>query len=654
MNNQHSSNSSTQNLEWINQALSCLPPKIADSMLKRESFVRYHQIPVSPNVNLSRINASFNQELLYDGIREVFSRMKPQKQIIDTESNTWTLLLDKSLNLDQLALKSENGKIYSLPNFLPISPKRENRKNYFKQLTKDGYITREFAESWRKILEQRALNYDEYWKFYSELRISPTFYLNDIKDYIRYQYLEPKRMVPNSRAYFEQLIGKFDGSNSISDYATNEARSHITNLIDWQMEEGYKFCLRLSMHSSMKAEVAKKQVESKEFKKTLESLISGGDRTSQLGAITVGLTKLSQLPEVEPLIFELVKQILNDDLEDEHGGFNLLSMLYVLIDGEIARTKIFYDSPPFYRRFASLTHASCLQEILSTVTSDSKSKFSDWVMKLRGQHYYFRNFSEMHFDPRWCAEFTTGKFFKNYFVHQIIRSIELVGVQNISNQFQNLLTNSSANVLKFKKFNSTDALASPLDGTEFCEKITPKEILDSITKSLEPEYNKRFNTRFLWERINKYTDLQKKDEFIEVLLKQYHLLLEDLNDENELFEVMLDLANITAIAGSTKLANHYKLFCQQYRSFHNSQWSDSYELQCCLISSTAIQDDQSRLQFVGTWVTELSHCSTSENISMLLSCIFHLCQVEPKFWKYCSRADAILSFCHSQDKSESP
>src|SRR6185436_18369948 len=112
-----------------------------------------------------------------------------------------------------------------------------------------------------------------------------------------------------------------------------------------------------------------------------------GDPVSQVGAIECGLAHLELYPELEAIIGRIVQKVIADNPDSEDGRLKLLCSMVVLVDGELARTGICRERPPFWRRLASIAHASVLQRAIleaGMIPSD----FNDWAMQNRGQSYY--------------------------------------------------------------------------------------------------------------------------------------------------------------------------------------------------------------------------------------------------------------------------
>ena len=62
-------------------------------------------------------------------------------------------------------------------------------------------------------------------------------------------------LVPSSRRYFERLVGVYDGSASIRDYASGTGRELIHQLVSWRTYDGFLTSLYLSSHAALTDEI---------------------------------------------------------------------------------------------------------------------------------------------------------------------------------------------------------------------------------------------------------------------------------------------------------------------------------------------------------------------------------------------------------------
>ena len=256
-------------------------------------------------------------------------------------------------------------------------------------------------DTWRDILADRALEDDEVDPFHSDVRDTPVHLMRTIYSEMLAGKSSVSSLVPSSRRYFERLVGAHDGSASIRDYAIGAGGRFLRELSAWRPYEGFLFSLFLSSHSAMTAEIGVERLKREDLVRVYDFIERRGDMISRMGAIEVGLRILPENPEIEPFLIRLVEHIRDDDVDGSTSGFKLFSALLVLVDGELARTRLMSAEPPFYRRLASLSQATLIhrQVVKSGIECDA---LCEWALNSRGEQYYMQSLSDMRMEPPLC------------------------------------------------------------------------------------------------------------------------------------------------------------------------------------------------------------------------------------------------------------
>jgi hypothetical protein len=105
------------------------------------------------------------------------------------------------------------------------------------------------------MISERPLEDGEVDEFYSDFRDTPIYVARLIRSEIAAGQVSVSSLVPSSRRYFERLVGAYDGSASIRDYAAGTGRHFFQQLSAWRPDEGFLFSLFLSSHAAMTAEI---------------------------------------------------------------------------------------------------------------------------------------------------------------------------------------------------------------------------------------------------------------------------------------------------------------------------------------------------------------------------------------------------------------
>ena len=636
--------------ELARRAILSLSPDILDVLLRQSDFTEQYSIPVATEIAFHNIDEKFEQNLICDGARKIYAGSKTVS-IKDTKGNSWTLTMEKSLNKQSpykpLFLNDENDAIIHLQNHELLSPNLKDRKNYFERITKENFYSQSFYKKWFEILKTRPLSNSEFYQYFREVRISPNYFLESNKDSFRMGLIDVTKMVPKSftHEYFELLVGKYDNSKTISDYAKIGAKKHIEALLDWHPIEGIRQSLLLSIHSTISAQIDARHLTLSEMTELLESIIASGNSLLQFGAIQLGLDYMKAQPNIEPQLVELINQLKDDDVESKSSKLRLLNILYILVEGELARTRCLAKFPPFYRRLASFAHAGLLQQSLFDLNLDL-DKFSKWSMEGRGKFFYFQTFSDIQFDSRWNPDFTTALVLKDYYINRILNKFRLIENQktnNLSSELKTLISSESEPSLLSTRRLPYVLFSGPVDGSEFSSKKIPNEVKEEIESGIS---NKKIDLNIVkvfitW--IMKFDNSQVFKCVVEFLIQNFKFPLVNVKTEIEIFDVLNDLSIIAAVTKSESLSMHIKSICQRYRNRGDESLASLSEFQCCLTSSNAYKSNEERRKFVQDWLIELSYKKDDNAKISLLSGIQHLCHVEPEFWKYCNQAEAAIS-----------
>ena len=627
-------------------ALGCLEPGFRDDLLRRPEFAKSLQKDYIPRTSFDGNEPSFNQFQLFDAIREVFSNSET-RELVDSNEKVWKLSplkLEKKIEGKiPLLLKAEGGLEFRLVNYEPLATEKEIRLNFLKAIKRERFLSKVHIEKWRIILQERHLTNVEFEDFYKLIMMSPSIFFVTMTNRPFSSSIQTSILIPNSKDYYEQLIGKYDGSSSISEFATKGARAHIKELLSWHPKNGLIQCLLLSTHTAITSEICNVIDSPMEFEKMLKLLSTSEDTVSKLAVICIGLSQLPKKPQYETYLIKLIEQLRDDDPEQIESVFNKLINLFIFVDGVLASTKCLGKVPPFYRRMASFAHAAQLQRFLMTRVSNLDEFFKS-VHKTSAQLYAYQTFSDLQSDPRYFPDFTAPYLLKDYFLNHIMSHSEKIKFAGFSKKLVNLISGTNDKSLSNAISLLGDYISGPIEGGEFSFDEIPNEIKELQNADFDSLELNDITCAFMnWVIKCDNADLYKY--VLENLSGKLDIFDLELSDESAVIEILNNLSIIAAITKSENLAKQVRKLCYQIRSINQNLLKIEIELQFCLVASHAIENDEIRRKFVGYWITDLSFGISKDEAKKLFLGLRCLCQVEPEMWNYCSRADAALSSC---------
>ena len=622
-------------------ALELAPPLIRDTLLEESGFREEYGFITDPILSFPNSGVSFRRSSLYDAIRKVLSGAA-EKKVTDMKGQKWRLKnINKKEKLPNLSLFS-GEKSFALPTFVALSPDRATRLRFLGEAASDVNLSNIALAPWRNILSERALENDEVDTLLDEFRDTPVAKTRSISRDIKTRQISTSSLVPHSRRYFERLVGIYDGSTSIRDYASGSGKTLFDQLSAWQPYEGFLFSLFLSSHTLLTDEINVDQLNSEDLVRAFDFLDKHGDRISQLGAIEVGLRVLPSRPEIEQALILLIEQIRDDDVDEKASGFKLLSALFCLVDGELSRTRLFSSEPPFYRRLAALSQAALIHHQLVSLSVDI-DQFSEWAFSNCGG-FYLQSLVDMRSEPRWDPDFVMASHMKADFFGRILNAAKKHEQNITGSQIYDLVFGDEAGSLQpFSDFLET-WFPGPLEGIEYTQSVLPPKFAEAIETQLGVEEVGPSSFTALVNFALVYRIDADQAELAVTALKRADHRIPNIENRQQLVAMLDGLAKVAAVSRSLTLADELQILVHRYR--HDAEYALSLQevIRICLVVAASRSELSEWTEFVGDWLTELAFSDLNDDeVQGFYACLNCLCHAVPELWVSCGRADAALS-----------
>ena len=629
--------------------LNLAPPLIHESLLDDAHFRDEFGFARDPILAFGDPGPSFVRSELYDAVRQAFADETDLK-VTDTEGKAWKLVVEKRNSQQRIPTISNNGHQIVLLPHSTLLPNSRERLNSVKNIAHLFNLPVSSRKVWRDIVTERPLDDDEVDKFYDDFCDTPIHFKRSLRDAISNGTVNVSSLVPRSKRYYERLVGVYDRSASLRDYASGEGRQFIETLLSLRPLEGFLFSLLLSSHSALTAEISVELLEKEELVRAFRYLEKLGDRTSQLGAIEVGLRVLSEVPEIESNLIRLIKQIRDENVNGAESRFRLLSTLFVLVDGELSRTRLFSENPPFYRRLSSLSQSAliCRQFVSLGVGIDS---FCEWVVDQQAASYlecYLQTLVDTRIEPRWIPEFAEAPLMRGEFLGRIVDTAldYKEAIQN-TKLYELILGSDSDSIRSHIKFISAQ-IVGPLEGGERPSDTSSASALEEIEAQFRAEGNgpPPFAALVFFGPLLPHKSVLS--ELAADALKSSDHRLDEIEDKTRLFDVLNGLASVAAVTKSRLLADELRILVHKYRRDTQHTLSIREAVRICLAAAGSRSDLKDWREYVGACLTELAFSGLEDiDISALYVQLEYLCHVDPGLWAYCSRADAALKALRS-------
>ena len=621
--------------------LEFVPPLIRNCLLDDSEFRFDYGLRTEALLSFGDSGVSIQRSEVFDAARRILAGVM-EVEITDENGRTWILRNEADNGqLPKLVMFFKEQRI-PLPDFTVLSSKASIRLQSLDHVAFEVNLPAHAKDDWRDTLTERALCDDEVESFHNDVRDTPIHLKGTIGRGIKAGKSTVSSLVPCSRKYFERLVGAYDGSATIWDFASGVGRRLFEHLSSWKPYEGFLFSLFLSSHFALTAMITVDRLEKEDLIRAYEFVVKQGDLLSKLGAIEIGLRILPTYPDIESALVRLVKQIRDDDVDNRTSGFKLLAALFILADGEIARSRLILKEPPFYRRLASIAQAALIhqQYVSYGIATD---EICEWAQKCRIEQFYMQSLTDLRQEPRWNPSLSSAFQMKAEFLGRILiaasEHCENIKDSPLHNLILGTEVGSISSLIEFPSW----CLPGPLEGTEVTPRELPVNLSDAIEEQLSSSSVGPSSFIALVNSAMIYGVDSDKAGLAANALKIGNYRLSNLKDKAELLATVNALATVAAIARNHPLADELRIVCRKYRHDPKYRLSIEEELLVCLVSAASRSDITAWRDFVGEWLTELSFGELKkEEASVFQSCLKCLCHARPELWVSCGRAEAAL------------
>ena len=635
------SNEAYQQSAIAHAALELIPPLIRDSLLEDRRFRRKYGFTLTHTISFGADRLVVHGSELFAAVRDVLSG-SASGEVRDTSDRRWSIQSVRKGGRPPTLFASLGQVRITLSDFAVLSSDASTRLRAFVQMAREYGLPKDAQDAWHTILSQRSLEDEEFGQLLEDIQTTPRAGAEVIRNELRFRKGSVISLVPSSRRYFERLVGCYDESGSIDQYATRVARPFFESLSAWNPYDGFLHSLLLSSHSSITAEISTERLEREYVVRAFEFLVASGDSISQLGAIEVGFRILADMPEIEPYIVKLIEYIRDDPLESVRASLKMLSALFVLVDGELSRTRALTGYPPFYRRLASLSQAALIQRQLGEARG-VENALCAWAFDNRGEHYYIQSLTDMRLEPRWDPDRGVAEQLKADFISRVVTAARKCEDQIKGSKVFDVALGKSAESIELRLEFPRSYFPGPLEGDADRAMELPSELSKRITEKLTAEEIALSSFFALVNSARVFAvDGNHLAAAVEAVRKATHRL-SNVESREQLLSVLDGLATVAAANRSKSLADELRILVRRYRLDAHYRIGVREAFRICLIAAASRAELDEWREFVGDWLTELAFEDLDDDDAVLLrSHVRCLCHSVPELWVSCGKAEAAL------------
>ncbi len=623
--------------------LALFPPSLRISALESKSFRDEVGVSVDAIVQFDEIGVAFRRSTLFKSIRALLSGSIANAEIMDRNNQSWTIALDKKWHGIRI---TAGERTHLIPDFSCLHHDADLRLAWFDAEAKRHGIDDDDSKAWRRVLADREIDDEEVDGLLKQFRLTPRYVAAAIKNALRRKNISIDALVPDEVTYFDRLVGKPAPDHDLKqffEYAVKEAA-------DLDLPAAFL----LSSHLFGTQNIALEKVDPAKVLEFFDWAEHAGDRFTQVGAVECGLKHLHKMPQLAPHLRGMMRTIGSDDPASETGRLELLCVLIILVDGELARAGICRERQPFWRRLAAIAHASVIERAIIEVNL-LPDDFLAWCRKSRGLYFYLQTFVDMRREPRWNPDLLSAQQLKAEFVGRIVAAVPENGATILGEGSQDLFDKASDSSLVAQVSFPFSYLPGPLEGGQKPVATMPQDIEDNLNEMLKSE---TLTAKSFVTLVNSALLFPLDGEFARLAaegLARAKYELPNIQSSDEAFHLLVGLAIVAAVTRSTKLAAEVRILLRSVRRKPDIEINQQNAFRICLLAVAAFTDLFDWAKYIGECATELSFEDMSrECVVTLWNFVEVLRQLEPTLWQTTSRADAALQAAFSCCPPDTP
>lgn len=630
------------NAAAVSKLLDLTPPLVQDDLLADRTFRDTYGLSSAVMLSFAGGKMSVSRSDLYNAIRTVLAGRTGVK-VPDTKKQKWDLLLEPSQGRVATLVLTRDGRRIVLAQYRLLSPAPSSRIHVLNEIIEDVRLPTH--EKWIQLASNRAFTDNEMDEFDDDVRDTPACVARLVRQEAAHGQVSVAAMVPTRARYYARLVGRYNGSSTISDHWNECGADLLRNLCTWRPPDGVVEALKLSCSKIALRLIDIDSLDDNVIPRLFSDLDEHGDRLSQTGAVELGLRVLPEFPQIERHILSIARQIRDDDDDRSESDYGLIVGLFRVIDGELSRRRTLAFSRPYYRRLAALVQSTVVVREVRSGRID-RSRFVKWLSELPNTWYLLQNHVDMRIEPRWSPFVFDARGLKSACVGRILTAVDEFGENVQSDNLHSvLLEGGDGSVLELFKSDVTclTTFPGPLSAGTDSFGPMPDELRNVLDQRVGAGESDRESMILFAHCATMFGLGRDQAGQVAESLKSNGHRISGIADRSQMVDVVMRLAVAAAVCRSEALADQVRILVRRHRG-HKALFLSMFEsIMVCLSSGASRAGLHEWAEYVGDWLTELAFLDLKDGEAVALgSALRCLMEMVPELWRTCARADAAL------------
>lgn len=621
-------------------SLQLMPPLVRHDLLADRSLARRFGVKTERIIAFGGAGISFHRSSLFAAVRRAATQPARTVTIVDQSGTSWAIATSTNRGTPSVILRADRRLVHAAPLILVTHNKRARSRFAAVEIATHNLPKREAAQ-WRALVGKRPLKDDELDKFVSDCVNTPVGMHASIRQLLSAPKIAVEDLVPKSEVYYERLVGRVDGQQSVIEYIDQILPSHIASLITGRKREGLRWALLLGAHPQVADVIDKVGVPTPSARETLKWAATA-DVFSRATLFELFLRPRFSKRPIGSEIRALLAIFCGTGKAERYDQFELASIAFTVVYGEFARCGLLVEKPVFWRRLAALAHSALIVRSVMAEEKDLK-KFIDWMKGTRPITFTLQCSAELRSDPRWLPHFVFAHQLKQECYGRVLARATVNESVAKAFRMHKALLGSQPNSVKSQVEPLLGGLPGPLEGNVPPRDPIPAELLRAIRTRLADSspsissFGQLLNIALLVQIPQDVADAAA------AALKRAQHRIDTEGRPEQLYSCLLGLASVAAVTRSRALAEELLVTIRTYRRWFHSELEAYEAFRIGLVACANRAELTEWCKCVGTLIADLGFGElTREDAAGLYSLTTQLCELVPELWATCGQGLAAM------------
>ncbi len=610
------------------------PDSFMNDILNDEDFVNKTGIKFNYNIGLSEAGIQFEDELFYSSLLSLYK--DGYASLKDESGRVWELSLSdepKCAPIKNILLSSEDSN-FSTSGFWFLHPDENLRLEYLEYIKSDLLLGRNSSEEMVTILSSDISSGERMTYLKGIIDTSPGVFFSDLSSrLIKRCSFSLDQLVPQDFSYYQSLIGELKDSNNIIEYFDVEGLEHIKYLIESYGGKSVKNILSLNWSPNFSNQKIISLLDGDILCGVSEDIKSNSCILLDFSFADVLLKIRRSDDDSINVISQIVDTFWNGDVQKT---LSLLSFFFILTDAVLIRRKLFINHPVFYRRLASLSHASLLYRCFCENGVTEDQELCDWIARNFGQDFYIGNLLDLRTDSRWLPDYAEQSQLRSELFGRLLNSISVIDETEHHKYLK-----KDDETLSNLPFTIDMFLPGPLEGgieppdmPNYIEEIVNNGL--AISGSTINSFTGFMNSSRFWK-----LDKQHLASVSEKIRSSGHMF-EKIESIEVLYSCLNGLAVAASVTKSELLADELLVLTRVYRKELLKGCKLQELVFIGVLASGSFSNITSWCKYLGQYLSELTYLNLGNEEQKLYYLIKAICDLEPRLFTTVSKAYVLI------------